>query len=129
MTSPNLAAPDPYSCARTTVQAQLLQHLDGDVLPMAHLDTLVADALPNETPQRRQALAVDLIASLLAEHRILVGDVAGGDPAYIEPWSGSDGDILTRIRGLYIEHYDATELWVFRIWLSLNDDRKIFQPN
>lgn len=129
MTQPDRAVPDPLSAVRDMVQTELLHHLDGDVLPMAHLDTLIADALPEEAPPRRQTMALDLIAALLADRRILVGDVIGGDPAFIEPWSGSDSDILDRIRSMYVQHYDATELWVFRIWLSLNDERRIHRPD
>lgn len=129
MTQPDRAAPDPLSSVRDRVQTELLHHLDGDVLPMAHLDTLIADALPKEAPLRRQTLALDLIASLLVDRRILVGDVIGGDPAFVKPWSGSDSDILERVRSRYVRHYDATELWVFRIWLSLNDDRRIYRPD
>lgn len=125
MTQPDRAAPGPLSSVRT----ELLHHLDGDVLPMVHLDTLIADALPTEAPPQRHTLALDVIAALLADRRILVGDVIGGDPAFIEPWSGSDSDIIERIRSRYVEHYDATELWVFRIWLSLNDERRIYRPD
>jgi len=96
---------------------------------MTHLDTLIADALPNEALPRRQTLALDLIADLLADRRILVGDVIGGDPAFIEPWGGSDGDTLDRIRSMYVQHYEARELWVFRIWLSINDERRIRRPD
>lgn len=103
------------------LRAALLEHLDGDVLPMAHLDTVIAKRWAATTAAERRAIAMELIGALLAEKVILVGDVVGGDPAFIEPWSGSDQVIIDRIEALYVDQYDEPDTWSFRIWFALND--------
>jgi hypothetical protein len=115
--------------AAAVLRAQLLDDLDDDVLPMAHVESIINRRGLADTAEARQALALDVIGALLGEQRILVGDVVGGDPAYIDPWPGTPKDVLGRIRSLYVEHYAHSAEWVFRIWFSLNDKRKIFPHN
>lgn len=112
--------------ALADLHAKLLDTLDGDVLPMAHLDSLITHSGIADTPVRRRSLAIDLIARLLKQGRLLVGDVIGGDPAYIQPWTGTHADIITRIRDRYIRNHDNTYGWDLSIWLSLNAPERIW---
>lgn len=106
--------------------ARLLDHLDCEVLPMAHLDSLIAHSDIADTPAHRRSLAIDLIAALLNDGRLLVGDVIGGDPAYIQPWAGTHTDIINRIRDRYLINYDNTYGWDLSIWLSRNDPERVW---
>ena len=106
--------------------AKLLDSLDGDVLPMAHLDSLVAHSDIADTADDRRSLATDLIAALLKQGRLLVGDVVGGDPAYIQPWTGTHADIINNVRNRYVRDYANTRGWDLSIWLSLNDPERIW---
>jgi hypothetical protein len=76
---------DAAAAAVEEVRQQLLDDLDGDVLPIAHLDTIISRHHRGVQIPDRHDLAISTIASLLAEQSILVGDVIGGDPAYIIP--------------------------------------------
>lgn len=106
--------------------AKLLDSLDGDVLPMAHLDALVAHSDIADTAADRRSLATDLIATLLKQGRLLVGDVVGGDPAYIQPWTGTHADIINSVRDRYVRDYENTHGWDLSIWLSLNDPERVW---
>jgi hypothetical protein len=116
---------DSYTAA-AVLGAQLLDDLDGDVLPMAHVEAIINRRKLADTPQAHHALVLDVLGALLGDQLILIGDVVGGDPAWIEPWPGTPAEVLERIRSLYVEHYDHSAKWVFSIWLSLNDERKIW---
>ncbi|WP_373145964.1 hypothetical protein [Mycobacterium marinum] len=130
---PDHRAPDTAGhlseAALAVLGTQLIEDLDDDVMPMAHVESIITRHKLADTAEARQALALTTIASLLADQTILVGDVVGGDPAYIEPWPGTPAEILDRIRSLYIDHYNDTVKWDLRIWFSLNDERKIWQHN
>lgn len=131
MNSPD--SPAPFDATRqravADLRAQFLDHLAGDVLPMAHFNALITDSDLVPTVADRHTLALDLITELLRENLILVGGVVGGDPAYIQPWTGSHADILNRIRGLYVDNYDNTYVWDLTIWFSLNDPQRIWHDN
>lgn len=122
-------APSPAAQERALADlcAKLLNTLDGDVLPMAHLDSLVAHSNIADTAADRRSLATDLIATLLKQGRLLVGDVVGGDPAYIQPWTGTHADIINSVRDRYVRDYANTHGWDLSIWLSLNDPERIWE--
>jgi len=115
--------------AAAALRSHLLDDLDDDVWPMAHVESIINRHKLADTAEERQVLALDVLRSLLREKLILVGDVVGGDPAYIDPWPGTPEDILDRVRSLYVDHYADTVKWDLRIWISLNDERKIWRNN
>lgn len=115
--------------AADALRIQLIADLDDDVWPMAHVESIINSRKLADTPAAHHALVLEVIGALLRDQVILVGDVVGGNPAWIEPWPGTPADILDRIRSLYVEHYADTSKWVFSIWLSLNDERRIWRHN
>jgi len=115
--------------AAAVLRTRLLDDLDDEVWPMDHVELIIDHYKLAETAEERQVLALDVLRSLLREKLILVGDVVGGDPAYINPWPGTPEDILDRIRSLYVDHYDDAVKWDLSIWISLNDERKIWRNN
>ncbi len=96
---------------------------------MAHVESIINRHKLADTAQEHQALALDVLRSLLHDKLILVGDVVGGDPAYIAPWPGAPEDIIDRIRSLYVDHYADTVMWDLCIWISPNDERKIWRDS
>jgi hypothetical protein len=120
--------PEPDT-AVTMLRAELLSHLNGDVVPMAHIDTLITRHHPDVSTTDRHHLAMRTIESLHRDQLILVGDVVGGDPAYIQPWPATPEQILARIHDRYVTHYTDTIGWDLSIWFTRNDNRKIFHRN
>lgn len=115
--------------AADALRTQLLGDLDGDVLPMAHVETIINRRHLADTPEAHHALALGVIGALLHDQLILVGDVVGGDPAWIEPWPGTSAEVLKRIRSRYVDHYTDHVKWDLSIWFSLNDERRIWRHN
>lgn len=108
------------------LRERFLETLDGDVIPMAHLDNLISCSRLAPSAAARHSLALGIISALLRDNLILVGAVVGGDPAYIRPWVGSCDEIIDRIRHLYADNFDDTHGWDLSIWFSLNDPRRLW---
>ncbi len=108
------------------LREKFLDSLDGDVVPIALLDTLITESGLAPAAVDRHRLALELVATLLHEDLILVGGVVGGDPAYIQRWTGSRDEILDRIRHLYVDNFGNTHGWDLVIWLSSNDPRRVW---
>jgi hypothetical protein len=120
---------DPDTAA-AVLRAQLLDDLDGgEIWPMAHVESIINRRKLADTPQAHHVLVLDVLGALLDDQLILIGDVVGGDPAWIEPWPATPDDILARIRSLYVEQYTDRVKWNFSIWISPNDERKIWAHN
>ncbi|KDE96657.1 hypothetical protein Y900_031040 [Mycolicibacterium aromaticivorans JS19b1 = JCM 16368] len=115
--------------AAAVLRARLLEDIDDDVLPMAHVQTLIDRHTLAVTAEEHHALVLDVLGSLLHENLIQVGDVLGGDPTYFDPWPGTPEAILDRIRSLYIDHYTDPTKWDLSIWICPHDERKTWHPN
>src|ERR1700759_3041446 len=102
--------------AAAVLRAQLLDDLDDDVWPLAHVESIINRRKLADTPAAHHALVLDVFGALLRDQLILVGDVVGGDPAYIDPWPGTVAEILERIRSLYVDHYADHAKWDLIIW-------------
>ncbi len=79
----------PPTTAAAVLRARLLEDIDDDVLPMAHVQTLIDRHTLAVTAEEHHALVLDVLGSLLHENLIQVGDVLGGDPTYFDPLAGN----------------------------------------
>ncbi len=89
---------------------------------MSHIDFAASQNQPDEALAARQSDVVTTIESMLSAGLLVIGDVVGGTEEYVEPWKLSQDDALSRLRELYVTHYDDEVGWSWRIWFALTPE-------
>lgn len=105
---------------RIRLREQLLLDGESHCLPMSHVNSVIARALPGGPTPARHALILSVVRSLLDDGLVVVGDIVGASDERVEPWDLSIDEAMARIIDSYVVHHDENE-WVFTIWLALTD--------
>jgi hypothetical protein len=107
--------------AEDRLRNQLLRDMLGDVLPMAHVHSVINREDLADTVSAKQDLAVRTVRSLLQDGLMQIGDVSGGDPAKLIPWELSLDDAMARLQDRFVRHYEEPAMWVFSFWFGLTE--------
>jgi hypothetical protein len=68
-----------------------------------------------------QAKTLELVRALAGAGLVRIGDLTGPGGRFVA-WNTSLEDSLQRIRSVYVERFDAEDIWPWYCWLDLTDD-------
>lgn len=101
-----------------TARDDVLQDGLVDWVPLERIHWYVNNENKGQPPSAVQTKVIDLIIDLVAEGLFIIGDTTGEGGRFV-PWKLPLADALTRIRGVYIDNFDESNIWGWAVWLEM----------
>jgi len=96
-----------------------------DWIELGQIDWRVREVSPGESDQVVQQRSLELIADLVDGGLARVGSFGSGARGFV-PWLGSPDETLSRIRSVYVDGYDNTDVWEWYCLLELTRKGELF---
>ncbi|MEZ0364200.1 hypothetical protein ACAG26_10935 [Mycobacterium sp. pUA109] len=111
MAHPDEARPNRGDTAQDRLRKELLTSGLYDLVPLAQVESVITRDDLAETTAEQQSLALSTIRSLVADGLM-----------QFDEWDDIPLDeAMSRVRDLFVNHYEDPAAWAFAVWLKLTE--------